>query len=182
MLLLTYMLMEMFVYYLKKAFKVKTLNNQTIKYDANELILFRKQLSSINVGFTTITKEMNHFKSKLDLIKNALIKYPNTDKKYFQTINQLYETYDSCKLIIWGDDLKSKHQFETSPSLQNRFGMLKYKLSANMSGVTNTHKRDYAIIKEECSNLSVKLKLMIADLNAIHLSLKTIKDFPYIKD
>ena len=166
----------------KKAFKVKTLNNQTIKYDANELILFRKQLSSINVGFTTITKEMNHFKSKLDLIKNALIKYPNTDKKYFQTINQLYETYDSCKLIIWGDDLKSKHQFETSPSLQNRFGMLKYKLSANMSGVTNTHKRDYAIIKEECSNLSVKLKLMIADLNAIHLSLKTIKDFPYIKE
>ena len=111
-----------------------------------------------------------------------MIKYPNTDTKYLQQINKLNAAYDSCNLIVWGDDLKSKHQFETSPSLQNRFGMLQYKLSANMSGVTNTHKRDYSIIKEECSNLSLKLKLMIADLNAIHSSLKTLKDFPYIKD
>ena len=129
-----------------------------------------------------MTKEMNHFKSKLDLIQNALIKYPNTNKRDIQVINQLNVTYDSCKLIIWGDELKSKHQFETSPSLQNRLGMLQYKLSANMSGVTNTHKRDYSIIKEDCSKLSLKLNLMIADLNAIHSRLKTLKDFPYIKD
>ena len=102
-----------------------------------------------------------------DSIESGLVKTPRVAVRDDSTI---------------GDDLKSKHQFETSPSLQNRFGMLQYKLSANMSGVTNTHTRDYAIIKEECSNLSLKLKLMIAELNAIHSSLKSLKDFPYIKD
>ena len=166
----------------KKAFKVKTLNNQTIKYDADELISFRKQLSSINIDFTTIKNQMKNFKTKVNHIENALIKYPNTDTKYLQQINKLNAAYDSCNLIVWGDNLKSKHQFETSPSLQNRFGMLQYKLSGNMSGVTKTHKRDYAIIKEECSNLSFKLKLMITDLNSIHSSLKSLKDFPYINE
>lgn len=166
----------------KKSFKVKSLNDQSVPYtNKEELFSFRNELSLFNIEISNLTRKMSEFKKRLDLVDVTILKFPGTDKQLLKQTKDLYEQYDSCSLMLRGDNIKSKYQYEISPSIMNRFGMLKYKLSSNMGGVTNTHKRDFNIIKDDCGVLKRRLIEMKKVLDEIHLKL-ILFGAPYIKD
>jgi len=88
--------------------------------------------------------------------------------------------YDQCALALWGDDLKTKHEFETEPSINSRLGIVEYQLYENTAGVTKTQRANKTIAEEEYLDMRKKLD----DLIQRKINLETKLDassIPYTK-
>jgi hypothetical protein len=87
---------------------------------------------------------------------------------------------DSCKLIMYGDELLTKHEFESAPSMTGRLGMVEYMLYDNTAGVTNTHRSNLAAVKEEFTGVSSRIKQMLSTFYGIEEQLALVP-IPYTK-
>ena len=87
---------------------------------------------------------------------------------------------NELQVRFWGDGLKASHEFETAPSISDRFGMVYYQLFSNTSKVTSTQKTNYTISLEDYSKFR-------EDFDSVIKQIKTIEDkldasgIPYIK-
>lgn len=162
-------------------FKVKGLNNQTlVAKNPAELAAFRKEVAELNRKVSGANKLMREIKEELELIEKALIEYPNTDLNLLTETKALKLLYDQCALALWGDDLKTKHEFETEPSINSRLGIVEYQLYENTAGVTKTQRANKTIAEEEYLDMRKKLD----DLIQRKINLETKLDassIPYTK-
>lgn len=143
-------------------FNVKGLNNQTlVAKNPEELTAFRKEVAELNRKVSGAGRLMNEVKEELDLMEKALLNYPNTDLSLLAETRALKLIYDQCALALWGDNLKSKHEFETEPSINSRLGMVEYQLYENTAGVTKTQRANKTIAEEEYLEMRKKLDDLI---------------------
>jgi len=108
------------------------------------------------------------------------LNYPNTDISMLREVKRLSLGLDSCKLIMYGDELLTKHEFESAPSLTGRLGMVEYMLYDNTTGVTNTHRSNLAAVKEEYVGVSSRIKQMLTLFYGIEDRLAQVP-IPYTK-
>lgn len=162
-------------------FNVKALNNQTlVAKNTEELNSFRNEVAEVNRKVSGMVEIIREFNAQIGVVESALINYPNTDMSMLGEVKRLKLGLDSCKLIMFGDELLSKHEFETAPSLTGRLGMLEYMLYDNTSGVTNTHRLNLATVKNEYSVASVRIKQLLSSLFILEEELAKVP-IPYIK-
>lgn len=165
----------------KQAFEVKGWNNQTlVAKNPQELASFRAEVAELNRKVAGASKLMNETKEELDLIESALMNYPNTDLMLLQETQALKKLYSECATALWGDDIKAHHEFETSPSISSRLGMVEYQLFDNTSGVSNSHRTNKAIAEEEYLAFRQKLDEIIKRIEVLQTKLDAVP-IPYTK-
>jgi hypothetical protein len=165
----------------KQQFVVKGLNNQTLlAKNPVELTAFRSEVAELNRKVSGVGRVLRETNEILNLLQDAITNYTNADLSLLKEVKALKISYDECSLLLWGDRLRSKHEFETAPSLSDRLNMVEYQLYENTTGVSNTHKANKAIAEEEYAALRVKLNDMIQRMEALEAKLATVP-IPYTK-
>ena len=162
-------------------FNVKALNNQTlVEKNLEVLNTFRKEVAEVSRKVSGVGEIIQEFATQLGLVETALLNYPNTDISMLREVKRLSLGLDSCKLIMYGDELLTKHEFESAPSLTGRLGMVEYMLYDNTTGVTNTHRSNLAAVKEEYAGVSSRIKQMLTLFYGIEERLAQVP-IPYTK-
>lgn len=150
------------------AFEVKGLNNQTlVAKDPSALDAFRKRVSAINRKVHGVGEILGELESQVGLLESLLLNYPGTSLEYLKTLRTLKKGMDSVKLVMYGDPLLAKHEFESAPSLTGRLGMVEYMLYDNTAGATKTQEANLSIIEEVYPTLEVSVKGMLEQLEAL---------------
>jgi hypothetical protein len=157
------------------------LGNQTlIAKNPEELNAFRKEVAEVSRKVSGIGEIIQEFVTQLGLVETALLNYPNTDVRLLKEVKALSLGLDSCKLIMYGDELLTKHEFESAPSMTGRLGMVEYMLYDNTTGVTNTHRSNLAAVNEEFTGVSARIKQMLTTFYGIEEQLALVP-IPYTK-
>ncbi|MBL4861796.1 MAG: glycosyl hydrolase [Crocinitomicaceae bacterium] len=165
----------------KTSFNVIGLNNQTlIASNNNELTQFRKAVAETKRSLDGASKIVGETSEKIKLLEHAIKTYPNTDLNLLLEMEALKTKLDGCKVMLWGDGIKSSHEFETEPSISGRIGIVHYQLFSNTTGVTQTQRDNKAIAEEEYAAFRVILDDVIVRVKAVEKKLEAAS-MPYIK-
>ncbi len=165
-----------------KKFSVVGLNNQTLlAQNQKELKLFRLELLEINRNFEKMEKEFKHIKNKLDLMLSAVVDEANGPVELTKEINNYKISLDIISIKLFGDRLRSSNEFETSPSLSERFGMLQYKLYSNTAGVTKSHRSDLDIVQREMKINSEEIEKIKSKIVKMEELMKN-RSMPFFKN
>ena len=162
-------------------FKVIGLNNQSlIATNTEELDQFRAEVAETQRGINGASRLIGETESKLTLYKHVIKTYPNVDLNLLAETTKIDSLLRQCKLMLWGDGLKSSHEFETVPSISGRIGIVAYQLSGNTTGVTKTQRKNKAIAEASYSEFRITLDRAIVKLKTLEKILGKLK-IPYIK-
>ena len=162
-------------------FNVKALNNQTlVAKDPIALDGFRKDVSALSRKVNGVGEIMKELEAQLGLVQSALLNYPNTDLQLVQQVRTLKLGLDSCMVVMYGDGLLSKHEFESAPSLTGRLGMVEYMIYDNTAGATASQKANLMVATDEYALVSAHVKRMLMELNAIEEKLANVP-IPYTR-
>lgn len=165
----------------KMNFQVKSLNNQTlIASNTEELDRFRKEISELNRSVSGSSKLMQESKGKLEIIRHALLTYPNTDLKLLEEVRSLNLLYDECSLAFYGDRLKASKEVETVPGISERLGLLEYMLYESTTGVTKSQQDNKVLVQAEYEEFRKKLNNLILRLKTIEAKLELVPA-PYME-
>ncbi len=162
-------------------FVVKGLNNQTLlAKDQTELNSFRAEVAELNRQVSGAEKRFEELNEELAIIEKAVLNYPNTDLELLKEIRALKVLKAELRLQLSGDELRTKHEFETAPSFTSRLGMLEYQLAENTSGVSKNHRSNYAMVIQEYTTFKTSLKAYQERVIALHSALERAQ-IPYTK-
>lgn len=162
-------------------FVVKGLNNQTLlAKDQTELNSFRAEVAELNRQVSGAEKRFEELNEELAIIEKAVLNYPNTDLELLKEIRALKVLKAELRLQLSGDELRTKHEFETAPSFTSRLGMLEYQLAENTSGVSKNHRSNYAMVIQEYTAFKTSLKAYQERVIALHSALEKAQ-IPYTK-
>lgn len=162
-------------------FNVVGLNNQTlVAKDNKALSKFRAEVAELKRQVDGAGKLINETSSRLSLVEHAIKTYPNVDLALLKDVEAIKVELSAAKIMLWGDGLKSSHEFETSPSISSRLGTTHYQLSSNTTGFTDTQVRNKTEAEAEYMEFRKLLDHSIVQLRSIEAQLKA-KSIPYIK-
>jgi len=163
-------------------FKVKGLNNQTlIAEDQNELLNFRKEVAELKRSVDGSGKLIGESEEKLKLLEYAILHYPGTPLLLLNEVDALKKDINSAKVALWGDWIRTRHEFESAESISGRIGMVYYQLFSNTTGVSESHRKNKTIAEEEYVNFRKDLDSIIVRIRGIEEKLDELK-IPYTKD
>ncbi len=162
-------------------FVVKGLNNQTLlAKDQTELNAFRAEVAELNRQVSGAEKRFEELNEELTILEKAVLNYPNTDLELLKEIRALKLLKAELRLQLAGDELRTKHEFETAPSFTSRLGMLEYQLAENTTSVSKNHRANYAMVVQEYAAFKTKLKAYQERVLALHSALEKAQ-IPYTK-
>lgn len=165
----------------KTNFQVNELNNRTIKAeDVKALEAFRLEVAELSRSVQGTSRLMGEMSEKLKYIEHALKTYPGTDMKLLAEVESLKNVYHDLTVDFWGDRIRSSHEFETTPSISSRIGMVSYQLYGSRTGVTNTHKQNKKMAEEQYNAFRTDFNAFIVRIKALEKKLEDAK-IPYIK-
>lgn len=165
----------------KTSFNVKALNNQTlVASDNKELSDFRKEVAEFKRQVDGSAKLMGETNDKLKLVEHTIRTYPGVDLELLKEVEAIKNGMEECSIMLWGDQIRSKYEFETAPGLAGRIGMVHYQIFENTTGVTKTQRQNKAIAEEEYAVYRDKLNKLIVRLNTVEEKLEKAS-VPYIK-
>ncbi|NDB35062.1 MAG: hypothetical protein EB023_06880 [Flavobacteriia bacterium] len=161
------------------AFKIKALNNQTlVAKDPVALDIFRKKLAEINRKVQGTEELLGEFESQVTLLESVVLNYPETNLQWVSALRGLKLSLDSAKVLMYGDQLLSKHEFESAPSLTGRLGMVEYMLYDNTTGYTKSQEQHVQWVEEEYLEIQKRVKGMLLTLELIEEELSK-SSIPY---
>ena len=162
-------------------FKVVGINEQSnLAVKNSELDAFRTEIGKTMRKVDGSESLFDETKEKLKLIETAIRNYPGVDLSLLKSVEDLKIGITNCNLQLNGDRLKSKHQVETVPSINDRLSTVYYQIYSNTNSVTATQKKNLDIVEEEYVEYRKLLDSIIVELNRIETELES-KDIPYIK-
>ena len=168
--------------YSNKPFVIEGWNNEKLsKKKQSELLEFRLDVLSVNRDYAHFLEQFQKLNDKIISISSAILENANGPIELSKEIYKLKEEIDSIRISLYGDKLKTKHEFETQPSLDERFGMLQYKIYYNTSEVTSTHRSDLEIVERNLKTLKKKFDVILKMVSEIESALLE-KDMPYFKN
>ncbi|MFZ9027947.1 MAG: VPS10 domain-containing protein [Crocinitomicaceae bacterium] len=165
----------------KTSFNVVGLNNQTLLAEDQKVVMdFRLDVAELSRKVNGAGRLMGEYNDKLELIGHALKTYPNMDLQLLSKVEELENSYYDLRVALWGDNLRSSHEFETAPSISGRIGTVEYQLYSNTTGVTETMKRNKNTAESSYNEFRKGLDSFIVDVKALEQKLKDA-GVPYIK-
>lgn len=165
----------------KKSFIVKELDNRTIKADdVAAMEVFRSEVAELTRSIDGSGRLMGETNDKLQLIEHAIKTYPGTDMTLLAEVESLKNLYHDLSVDFWGDGIRASKEFETTPSITGRIGMVSYQLYGSRSGVTVTQRKNKDATQVQYDAFRTKFNAMIVRVKALEKKLADAK-IPYIK-
>lgn len=165
----------------KTSFQVNELNNRTIQVeDVKELEAFRLEVAELTRSVDGTGRLMGEMDEKLKYMEHAIKTYPGTDMKLLAEVESLKNIYHDLSVDLWGDRIRSSHEFETTPSIAGRIGIVSYQLYGSRTGVTATHKKNKQMAEEQYQAFRKQFDAFIVRIKALETKLADAK-IPYIK-
>ena len=165
----------------KTNFKVNELDNRTIKAeDIAGMEVFRTEVAELTRSVDGTGRLMGETNEKLKFIEQAIKTYPGTDMSLLTEVEALKNVYHNLTVSLWGDGIRSSHEFETAPSIAGRIGIVSYQMYGSRSGVTASQRKNKESAQQEYDAFRVKFNAMILRVKALEEKLAAAK-IPYIK-
>jgi len=160
---------------------VKALKNQTLfAAQPESLQQFRNEVGETSRKVKAVSEMVGELDGQLSTLKEVLLNYPNADLSLLKNVKAMKAGLDTCKRILYGDDLLAKHEFEVPPSLRSRLDMVEYMLYDNTAGVSATHRSNLSMVKEEYNEVYNRVKILWVALMNLEDQLTSL-NIPYTK-
>ncbi len=142
-------------------FTVKGLNNQTlISKNQPELDQFRNDVAELKRKINNLNGYVDELSKSLNEINQVIVNYPNVDLTLITESRSINLLIENVELLLNGDQLKSKHEFETLPFLNSRIELLEYQLYENTAGVSYMQRKYYQIANDLYLDVRARLELI----------------------
>lgn len=165
----------------KTVFNVVGLDNQTILSSSKEeMAAFRTEVAETKRSLDGATRLMGETEDRMKYFEQAIKSYPGADVNLLSEIDALKIKLNEAKVMVYGNWIRSSHEFETKPSIAGRLGMIEYQLYANTTGVTQTQKDNLSIVQEQYEEYRKVLNDIIIQVKAIEDKLDAAS-IPYVK-
>lgn len=139
-------------------FEVELLDERSVPVkDRNALLEFQTLVKALRKDVATLNKQQSDLDNRLKYIERAYATAVGTDLKRLREVDSLRKDMAALKVLLNGDASLSKREFETSPSLNGRIGLVVWGLWSHSGAPTGTQRTNY-VLAQELYNQSAKLK------------------------
>lgn len=160
-------------------FNVKALDNQSLLAQDKAVVMkFQQEVAELSRSLEGTQKLFNENGEKVDYIEQAIINYPTAPLSFFSRIDSLKDRQYQLKMVLYGDDSKSKRDMETLPGLSGRLGYAQYSSWYNTSEPTQTARQQFKLVQKEYADVLKEVKSMHDALSEIEKELVEYK-VPY---
>jgi len=156
-------------------FNAVTLNNTTLPAkDRSELVAFQQKVARMSKAIQGSRQLTESYKAKLAAIRTALINTPGIDKSVSAKAEQLFEDINAIDFLFNGVEARASWE-EVPPAqipISKRINTIVGTHWASTSGVTQTQKEQFEILKEEFPAALKKLHQLANDMEWVEAELE----------
>lgn len=157
-------------------FEAKVLNNVTLPAsDRSELAAFQKKVNELNRAVNGAIEVSSDLKNKIEIIKTAIKQTANAPQRLIDEANRIADENTALYRKLVDDDVLSKRNEPTYPSISARVGEVVYGMWSSTSAPTNSYKQNYQIAADEFKPVLETLKRLVEiDLKNIETELNKL--------
>ncbi len=131
------------------SFVIEHLNHQTLPVeDKAALLAFQQEVSELRRSVRGSSKLLQETRNRLEYIEKAIEVYPSIPMNLLQEVEKIESDLEAIELALWGDGLKSTHQFETLPGIQSRIETIVWSSWNALAAPTDLHRKQLEIAEE----------------------------------
>lgn len=143
-------------------FEAKVLNNVTLPAnDRNELVAFHKKVNDLNRAVNGAIEVSSDLKSRIEIIKTAIKQTPKAPQSLIDEANRIADENTALYRKLVDDEVISKRNEPTYPSINARVGEVVYGLWQTTSAATESYKQNYRIAADEFKPVLETLKRLV---------------------
>ncbi|MBT8320171.1 MAG: hypothetical protein KJO90_00725, partial [Eudoraea sp.] len=144
------------------SFKVIPLNNAVLPAaDRQALAQFQQEVNDLSGQVSSVENSLSELADELKFMKEAIRLTPSKHVDLLKGWKALDQEMKAIRLILNGDRIARRLDQGTPPSISRRIGSLQYEQSSSTGAPTETHRRTYAIAKEEFEPVYVRAKDLV---------------------
>ncbi len=160
-------------------FAVRPLYRQTLlAQNPTAVLAFQEEVAELQRAVKGTNSLYNESKEKLEFIQKAVEAYPTAPMELTKELKQLNDELYAIKLALYGDDTRSKREYETLPGIYDRLATVSYSTWYHTSEPTQTAKDQAAIAAEEFESILNRMKTVAGKIADIEKRLVDLK-VPY---
>jgi photosystem II stability/assembly factor-like uncharacterized protein len=151
-----------------KEFQLNHLKNNTFRAeDQLGLVSFQEELNAVGREANAIDAKFNGLYNTIDELKAGIRNTPGADLAKLAEIRVLEERMMNLDIKINGDASVKKREFETVPSLNDRFGGTVWNSWSSTSAPTTMQKENLEIVKQAMPTIKQELKSIEAEVDGL---------------
>lgn len=144
------------------SFEVIPLNNTVLPAaDREALARFQQEVNDLSGKVSSVQNSLSELANELKYMKEAIKQTPGNHVDLLKGWKALDKEMKAIRLKLNGDRIARRLDKGTPPSISSRIGSLQYEQSSSTSAPTETHKRTFAIAKEEFEPVYAQTKDLI---------------------
>ena len=162
------------------SFNVIPLNNTVMPAtDTEALVQFQQEVNDLSGKVSSVQNSLSELSNELKFMKEAIKQSPGNHLELMKGWKALDQEMKAIRVKLNGDRIAGRLDQGTPPSISSRVGYLQYEQSSSTGAPTDTHKRTFAIAKEEFEPVYSQAKNLVN--NKFDAFRKKLKDFgaPY---
>ena len=161
------------------AFVLAHLDHQTIKVeDKDALVAFQKQVGELRRSIRGSGKLISETEKRLKHVRYAVEHYPTTDLEMLKEIEKVEKELFEIEKAMYGDGIKSTHQFATTPGVSSRIETVVWSTWNAVASPTELHKKEYSIALRGYEELIGRIHTCMDQVSAMEEKLDLAKS-PY---
>ena len=151
--------------------------NQMDASSLAELKSFSEKISHLSRSLAACNGEYQSLSKNFNAITNVFKYILPSDEKQKQVLT-LQKQLDEVRIILYGDALKTKYEFEALTSLNRKVNMIIWNLYSTIAAPTETFMKDYELAYGDAKKVIQELEKIDASLKDLDTYLDQI-DAPY---
>ncbi|EMR03862.1 VPS10 domain-containing protein [Cesiribacter andamanensis] len=163
----------------EKRFRVKALGEATFQaQDWQAYKEFTENISRMTKAVSAATNIQKELFANLTHMQNAVMDMPAPPAEALKEIYQLQRRLLQVKLLLTGDDVRARLQFETPPSIADRVGTLQYGMWTSTATPPQAYRESYAIAARQFGPVLRQLREIADQADALQKKLE-LSGAPY---
>jgi photosystem II stability/assembly factor-like uncharacterized protein len=143
-------------------FEAKVLNNVTLPaIDRGVLVAFQNKVNELNRAINGAIEVSSDLKLKIETVKTAIKQTQNAPQSLIDEANRIGDENSILYRKLVDDDVLSKRNEPTYPSINARIGEVVYGMWSSTSAPTKSYKQNYQIASEEFKPVLETLKRLV---------------------
>lgn len=154
-------------------FTVKPLNNTTLPAsDRSEKVAFQQAVANLSGKVSALDSALDELDNQLKYAQEAIKRVEKPLNDWLKEVDGIKVKMRQIRLQLNGDRVASILDMDREPSISNRLGWLSYEQFYSTAEPTQTHRDNYAIIKEGYGALAQQVIQLQNDMETLQNKLK----------
>lgn len=159
-------------------FNCKLLENSSLPVDMNATTAFTSQVSDFRKAVSAASDLLGILSTRIKNIDLAILDMPAPAKTLVEKNYQLQREFYKVQMQLFGDNSRSRREFETEPSISDRVSGMEGALWSTTSQVPGMYKDSYQIASKQFTVLLADMKKLHASIEEVEKTLE-INNAPY---